>query len=40
MSKLQPYERIGHHTQSITVTVHLSGDQHVQVDTHGCKSSN
>ncbi len=35
MSRLQPYDTTDRHTQSITVTIHISGDQHVQVDSHG-----
>ena len=35
MSRLQPHDDANHHTQSITVTIHISGDQHVQVDSHG-----
>ena len=35
MSKLRQYDSNGHHTQSIFVSIHIAGDQHVQVDSHG-----
>ena len=35
MTKARPNDGAGHHTQSITVNIHISGDQHVLVDPHG-----
>ena len=35
MSKLRQSDSNGHHTQSIFVSIHITGDQHVQVDSHG-----
>lgn len=35
MAKLTPHDRTGNRTQTITLTVHITGDQHPRIDSHG-----